>query len=330
MIRVPAFVVCSSLLASSLLAAQPPKEPVNDSKSLGELVKQLASEDAGARRKAEDAIRGLAANGDTVPEALLASAVKPDNRSVAQALMLSELGPRAVPALVSGLWSRDDRTRRLGLLLIRRVGPDARPAVPTLLRLLVDSDEEIRRAAASCLGEVGAHLAIPHLTKSLDDRAPAVRMIAAESLVRLGADPKLLIDPMIQMTKSDKPEEAGYAVALLGLLGPESAPAVPALVALIPRDDAELTVRLAGALGAAGPTAKDAIPAFKKRLTTDKHKGTEIAQDVAVALWRIARDPEAGKLLRDQFTNSLRPQQIAEALRRIDTVKEPSPPSRNI
>jgi HEAT repeat protein len=285
--------------ACGLTTAQPAKEPTHDGKPLSQWVKQLGSEDADARRKAEDAVRALAGHPDALAEALLAAASDPKPESLVQARALVAMGPRAVPTLTAGLW--DAKTRKTSLLVLSRIGPDARAAVPTLVRLLSDPDEETRASAAGCLTEINAYSAIPALTKALEDRSPEVRRWATNALAYLGADPAPIVRVLMTDLKNGKQSSQLELVSILGHLGPAATEAVPAIIACLPDADVLSSRWIAQSLARIGPGAKDAIPALKKRLADEKKDARLLRPHVAVALWQIARDPEATKLLREQL-----------------------------
>jgi HEAT repeat protein len=74
-----------------------------------------------------------------------------------------------VKSLQPDLHSRDPRIRREAVGVLVRMGPDGKDAVPDLIALLNDDDEETRKLAARALGRIGpeAAAAIPALKKML-------------------------------------------------------------------------------------------------------------------------------------------------------------------
>jgi HEAT repeat protein len=314
-----------ALFISGLIAAQPPKsqpaEPTYAGKSLTEWLTVLGNSQAAERQRALEAIRALGGDPDALAEKLLAGALEPKSL-VTHVAVLAELGPAAAPALTRGLWSPDERVRRVSLYTLNRLGADGRAAIPTLVRLLADSDDTIRRESAEVLRAAEAHAAIPALTRALKDRDAGVRLAAAEALAQLGGSESAILPVVMAELGKEDPQILRTAVFVVQVLGPQASSAVPALSALVSRDDPELTIRVCIALAAIGPAAKDAIPALKKRLADDKHRGHEIGLDIAIALWRIARDPDAPRILREQMANSARPDRVADVLSRIDSGEE--------
>ncbi|PZM82182.1 MAG: hypothetical protein DKM50_04175 [Candidatus Margulisiibacteriota bacterium] len=108
------------------------------------------------------------------------------------------------------------------------MGPAAKAAVPTLIKLCGDSNSDVRKSAAEALGKMGpaAKDAIPALIKLFGDSY--VRDLAIKALCKMGPD------------------------------------AVPALIKLCGDSDRDVRIDAAEALGKMGPAAKDAIPALIK------------------------------------------------------------------
>jgi HEAT repeat protein len=309
-------------LTGAVLAAQPPKEPTYDGKVLSEWVKLLASKDEAEQQKAVTALRALGGQSDAVAEKLLAAATDPNNPRANLILQtVVELGPAAVPAATRGLWSEDKFARLLCLRTLGAIGPDGLSAAPSVARLLADPDENIRSASAVALGMMNAHHAVPALAKALDERDPHTRLTIAAALARLGAESKVVIPAVTELLKHADPVVRSRAVGILGYLGPEAAAAVPALVAQLSAPDADM-LQLLRTFESIGPGAKDAAAAIKKRLADDKEKAGAYRAEAAAALWVIARDPEAVKLLRQELADTGRPTAVVSVLWRIDSGPE--------
>lgn len=87
----------------------------------------------------------------------------------------------------------DSGVRFVMAIALGRVGAEYEPAADSLLALLDDPDEKVRRAAADGLGELmgSAQATIQHLRRCFADASEVadVRVAAAESLVRLVTNP---------------------------------------------------------------------------------------------------------------------------------------------
>lgn len=102
---------------------------------------------------------------------------------------MKELGGKAVPVLVEAMHAPDGNVRRNAVDLLRRIGPDAAPALPELIDALDDPDWLTRMWAADALGHLGnpAKAAIPALTRASRDRSDYVRLSASLALTWLKA-----------------------------------------------------------------------------------------------------------------------------------------------
>jgi len=105
---------------------------------------------------------------------------------------LSRLGPEAkaaVPALVRALKSSDTLARQQAALALGRIGPDAGSAVAELSEALNDPEWTVRRQAAQALGLIGtgARSALPALEKLLQgqEKHHLVRQEAQKALAAI-------------------------------------------------------------------------------------------------------------------------------------------------
>ena len=97
--------------------------------------------------------------------------------------MTTDPGPR-LQKLIRRLKSPHDVKRIHAGLLLGRMGPEAREAVPTLLELLQGESVHNRKLAAWTLGYIGqaAVEAIPALLVALRDSNEGVRKMARDAL----------------------------------------------------------------------------------------------------------------------------------------------------
>jgi HEAT repeat protein len=115
-----------------------------------------------------------------------------DSKSAVQAqgaYGLSLLGPdarEAVPALIKCL-KKESIVRQNAALALGKIGPDAREAVPALIEALRDPDWAVRRQAAIALGRMGpeARSALPILQTLARDSNVPLRDAAREALVKV-------------------------------------------------------------------------------------------------------------------------------------------------
>ena len=138
----------------------------------------------GTRDLLAQGVRGL-------DDSRLASLLSHPDRRVRQRASL-ELGRRGrVDALTHVLVTATDPRARLHALwglnvAAQRGGSEATRVRDRLEAALGQPDPEVRRVAATLLGELGATEAVPQLARQLADPAPRARFAAGEALARVG------------------------------------------------------------------------------------------------------------------------------------------------
>lgn len=326
MLRLPMVLSVSVFVAAAggLLAVQPPKEapkePTHDGKTLSEWITQLTGVKDAEQQKARESLCELGRRSDAIVEKLIEAgcdaAQKNQGRRVGWiTIVLSEIGPSALPTLTQGLWSDDKVIRSVCLKALGNMRADAHAAGPSVGRYLTEVNSQ-DDGAIDALRKIGGPSAIRAFTKLVDDRDEHVRLEAAEHLIDHGEDASKLV-PLVTVGLANR-ESRRKATRLLGDLGREATPALPALTALLPEADEALFASLAKTLGQIGPGAKETVPALKKAWADLKKKTPEIQGDVALALWKINRDPDAGKLLRENLGKESESFSWEPALWRID------------
>ena len=177
--------------------------------------------------------------------------------------MLGESAAAAVPHLIEAL--RDDY-EPVCLNATYALGAIGEPAVSQLIERLGDENEATRRMAAYALAAVGTP-AVPALSEALQHTADAVRVEAAYALAQIGNAAEAVIPTLIEGTKDDNVEVRRYLAEAFGSIGPDAAPAVPALIDMLDNDeDKQARFESALALAQIGPAANDAVPILEKAL----------------------------------------------------------------
>lgn len=180
-------------------------------------------------------------------------------------MALAAIGEAAIPLLLARL-DQVDRPAKIKILqTLGQIGFGAKSVVPRLVALL--DDPELRVDVATALGGFGssARAAIPRLKNALHDPDARFRTHAALALGRMGVtsygtttlarDLEATLTSVL--TKDPDPGVRASAVSALGILGPETAPALTALVALL--RDPSVDLRLT-ALRALARTQKRRVP----------------------------------------------------------------------
>ena len=111
----------------------------------------------------------------------------------------SSVVPLFIKLLKSGKLEFQDRDEVITTL--GEIGPEAKGAVPVLIGLLNNEDDEY---AVDALGKIGDHSAIPVLIKKLKSWNWRVQAKAAEALGKIGPDAKDAIPALIEILLNDK------------------------------------------------------------------------------------------------------------------------------
>ena len=152
------------------------------------LRKALSDKEGSVRFSATAALGDIGLSVEGVKEGLAEAFRKDDPRMDAAALKAIEYtGPDAkfaVPDLIRMVKGKDVDIRRDVVHQLGRIGPDAKDAVPALTAILEDPDEQIRMAAVDALMRIGpnAASAAPALRKLLDGRDARMISLAMDAL----------------------------------------------------------------------------------------------------------------------------------------------------
>jgi HEAT repeat protein len=160
-----------------------------------------------------------------------------------------------------------DRARRLeGLHAAATAGSEARAALPKVLPLTEESDEELRLAALAALQRMDPENAriVAGAAPFLKHADPERRIRAVELLIAApaGSTPKDLLPAAAALLELPDPELRRRSALALGRLGTAATPAVGVLAKLLQEPDRELRLQAAEALGQIGGEA--ASPRWRK------------------------------------------------------------------
>lgn len=142
------------------------------------------------------------------------------------------------------------------------------PAAPELVKALKDSELIVRFAAADALVVIGtdrSREAVPVLVEVIRDGNEEEKKHAVGLLAHIGPPAKAALPSLIALLKDERfPVRFEAALALTTIDAGEGAKAVSALIEGAKSDDNYKQQNAAKALAAIGPPAKEAVPALEK------------------------------------------------------------------
>lgn len=278
--RAFAAVAAVSMLVSPAAAA-PGQEPSWESKPLSYWVTALSAQDASGRVRAASSLAEMA--------------ILHGGSAVAA----------AVPVLVPNLGDPLADVRESAAHALEQIGaPAARPAVPTLLRLLnADMTPQVRRRAALALGRIDptADRVIAEAARTLRaDGDPAVRASAAVLLMASGPSAALVTDVLTAALADESHVVQLYSAAAL-VKTPGGQSAFGRLMDGLQDADPALRAEAVGLLADASAGRQDVIPALTRALGDVDPEVRGAAADALASIGKPAKSalPTLGPMLRD-------------------------------
>jgi len=175
------------------------------------------------------------------------------------------------------------------LFILGRIGPNARPAVPALLKLLQDCNSGLRQSAVATLGLIGpdARAAVPALARLFQESDEVTRLSIVSSLLTIGDPDREAAATLSKLAHELRGKTHVSAAIAVWLVDGQSQPALDMLGAREDIVDWENFCRAADILGAIGPQAKAAIPILVEAFNDKREMIRECATK---ALQRIDLD----------------------------------------
>jgi len=182
------------------------------------------------------------------------------------------MGPRAAaagPVLIRALKDRDETVRVHVIVALGRIGP-ADGSFATVLKTIAEQDPlaDFRIWAIRALGLVGAksNIVVPTLVKMLVDANDDIRNSAAYSLGKIRPTREVL-PALLGKLNAGNPSERSLAAYTLGMLGPEVATeALPALIRALRDEDIDVRKGALSSLMEFREAAAPAEPALRQAL----------------------------------------------------------------
>lgn len=180
---------------------------------------------------------------------------------------LGNFGSEAVPLLITALKDTDIRFEATRSL--QQIGPGAKDAVPVLVEILADKQQEVgfQIGVLDVLMQIGpaAKAAVPVLIKSLENADLA--NMAAEALGAIGADAKDAVPKLTNLLASTEEDQHQGVIRALGNIGHGASQVVPRLISFLQSEDAIIREEAARAIGKIGANANTVVPALIKLLS---------------------------------------------------------------
>jgi hypothetical protein len=234
---------------------------------------------------------------------------------------LARLGPEAraaLPVLVKVL--RESGNPYMVLNTLAAIGPDALPAAPAIIDTLqgasAGSCRLCDRVAMDCLGNMGPGV-VPVLFAAIGEGdADGILILVPDIVgkVGVGAIPALLV------ALNDTPLRRHAAVGAFGVLGPDGAPGAPILVEYLERD-ALLRDTAARALREIGTGAVAVVP---RLIVLSGHADSDVRRAAVTILAAIGPGAQAAVPVLEelQARDAALATEAADALRRIREHKQ--------
>jgi HEAT repeat protein len=192
----------------------------------------------GYTEAADDAERALLRIGDASISAVIAGlrARNPVIRTdCARVLRGLSHEPRCVAPLLAATRDEEATVRSEAALTLGEFSANDEKIVPALLKLTHDEFAGVRAVSCQSLGKLGRNSPpiLEALRAGMRDEIPLVRVEAAKSFWSITGDSGAVMPVLIGVLPTPEGWQAAYA---LGNMGPEAAPAVPALIEALKRE----------------------------------------------------------------------------------------------
>jgi HEAT repeat protein len=187
--------------------------------------------------------------------------------------------PQRVAGFIKKLRETNPKTRACAALQLGYLGPDAQDALPHLIRLFYEDDnQKVRSHAEDGLWKIGPGRPTDNLNESMLRRSEWLEMIKAPDVhtrfyaaFSLGyykptSDAKPIVLALIAATDDQDRLVKWMAIRSIGRLGPHAAEAVPVLIKFLQTNDRPMRVQSILALYGIGPAATPAVPALLNEL----------------------------------------------------------------
>lgn len=192
-------------------------------------------------------------------------------------------GPATAPKVADHLTDPNPDVRDKAVEVLAGWGSRAAPGVPRVLYHLRNVDPAIRTSAAEALARMGVASSANGLERACEDSDARVRAWAHAGLARIEGDCQEHMESVAGLLASGAaPDDAAAAMARMSCVNQD---VVEVLVRALAKDDDDIRVAAAHAIGRIGPKAAAAVPALMAALGDEKN--FRLRQAALVALARM-------------------------------------------
>jgi len=180
---------------------------------------------------------------------------------------LRSIGTNAIPYLLDWSASEDAKLRHYSSIGFWALGPTAAPAIPTLAKRLVGTNEQSAALAAWSLNAIGEP-ALPTLLNAITNRTFSIRTYAIQD-IELSPKAQAIIPSLLRDLDSPSAYYRWRAAQGLGSIRLEGYSVVPKLAKMLQDNDKAVRFSSLQALARFGSFATPAVPAVSKLLTAE-------------------------------------------------------------
>lgn len=205
------------------------------------------------------------------------------------------------------------------------IGPDAKAAIPALLKSLKDKDKYVRCVSADALAGIGLkeERVLSALKETLNDPLSKVRLDAADALNELDPDNPDALAALVKLLKDKDPHIRCHAVAILEQIKTANEkPIIAALVKALNDPEEDVRCKAAESLGSICEESASVVPVLV--LTLKKDTSSSVRRNAIDALKEFGPEAKAAiaaltRTMMEDPDSNVR-ERATQAIRRINTM----------
>lgn len=209
-----------------------------------------------------------------------------------------------VKTLIEQLKAPHLRIRERAVKELMKLGPEAREAVPMIIKALVDRSWRVRWEAARALGRIGSCIGVEdepgseipgELTKPmLGDSTWSVSLAAINAIAEIGPGCEVVIPGLIELVKEENEEIKVSSIEALRRIGSAEPEVVKALIEALEDPLESVRIRSAKALVELGASDRKYL---QEMIKASEDQDTYVRISAYMLLGRLASEPEVIPLL---------------------------------